>query len=110
MKQGSITSGKSYIPTGLSAEQYKKVRAADQATKDVRYKKNVKKAGIFQGYDDFYMKRGTAEGGNWLKSAGKGHTFAKTKYDYSGDVNAPMADMKAPESFTFKSIFAPKKK
>jgi hypothetical protein len=40
-----------------------------------------------------------------LKAAGRGHTFAKTKYDYSGTGKAPMADAKVPEAFTFPSIF-----
>jgi hypothetical protein len=94
----------------LTAEQYKKVRAVDQQKKDVSYKKNVSKAFKFQGFDDFYLKRGTQEGGSWLKAAGRGHTFAKTKYDYSGTGKAPLADAKVPEAFTFPSIFGKKSK
>lgn len=104
------------MPTGLSAEQYKKVRASDSAKKDNNYKRNVGKAFKFQDFDQFYLKRGTSEGGSWLKKEGRGHTFAKTKYDYSGSASNPMQDAKAPEAFTFPSIFggaakaAPKKK
>ena len=71
----------------MSADEYRKVRAADAAKAASTYDYNVKKAGKFLGFDDFYNKRGTAEGGAWLKSAGRGHTFAKTKYDYSGETD-----------------------
>jgi hypothetical protein len=107
---GNIQAGKSYVPAGLTAEQYKKVRATDQKKKEQGYQKNVAKAFKFQGFDDFYLKRGTSEGGAWLKAAGRGHTFAKTKYDYSGTGKAPMQDAKPPEAFTFPSIFGSKKK
>jgi hypothetical protein len=80
---GSIGNG-SYVPAGLTADQYRKVRSSDKSRVDSNYKKNVSKAGKFQDFDQFYLKRGTSEGGKWLKDAGKGHTFAKTKYDYSG--------------------------
>ena len=83
IKQGSIGSN-SYVPAGLSADEYRKVRAADAAKAKAQYDKNVKKAGKFLGFDEFYEKRGTTEGGSWLKAPGRGHTFAKTKYDYSG--------------------------
>lgn len=83
IKQGSITSN-SYVPAGLSADEYRKVRAADAAKAKSQYDKNVAKAGKYLGFDEFYEKRGTTEGGNWLKAPGRGHTFAKTKYDYSG--------------------------
>jgi len=98
LKQGKITDN-SYIPAGLSKAEYEKIRAADQAKKDNNYAKNVKKAFKFQDFDEFYLKRGTSEGGAWLKSAGRGHTFAKTKYDFSGTGNAPMSDAKVPEAF-----------
>lgn len=82
--------------------------------REANYKRNVGKAFKFQDFDAFYLKRGTQEGGTWLKQAGRGHTFAKTKYDYSGSSSAPMKDAKPPEAFTFPSIFgggkpAPKK-
>ena len=83
IKQGSITSS-SYVPAGLTAEEYKKVRDADAAKAAAKYDFNVKKAGKFLGFDEFYQKRGTDPTGSWLKAPGRGHTFAKTKYDYSG--------------------------
>lgn len=104
LKVGKITPGKSYVPAGLTPEQYKKVRATDTAKKDSTYKKNVAKAFKFQDFDQFYLKRGTSEGGSWLKSAGRGHTFTKTKYDYSGSGNAPMSDAKVPEAFSFFGV------
>jgi hypothetical protein len=108
LKVGSITD-KSYVPAGLSPEQYKKIRAADQAKKDNNYKKNVSKAFKFQDFDQFYLKRGTSEGGSWLKAPGRGHTFTKTKYDYSGSGNAPLSDAKVPEAFTFPGFGGKKK-
>lgn len=82
-KVGSITSS-SYVPAGLTTEQYRKIRETDAKKAESNYEKNVKKAGKFQGFDDFYAKRGTDVGGSWIKAPGRGHTFAKTKYDYSG--------------------------
>ena len=69
----------------MTAAQYNKIRADADAKKEANYQRNVKKAGVFEDFTEFYKKRGTAEGGSWLKSAGKGHVFVKTKYDWSGD-------------------------
>jgi hypothetical protein len=104
LKVGSITD-KSYVPSGLSASQYTKIREAEQKKKDANYQKNVAKAGKFLDFTNFYLKRGTGEGGNWLKAAGRGHTFAKTKYDYSGGKD----ETKKFESTTASSIFGKKK-
>lgn len=109
LKQGTLGSN-SYIPSGLSKAEYEKIRSKDQAKKDNNYKKNVAKAFKFQDFDDWYVKRGTDPDGKWLNAPGKGHTFAKTKYDYSGTGNAPLNDAKVPEAFTFGSIFGKKKK
>ena len=103
LKVGTITD-KSYVPNGLTAEQYKKVRAQEQQKKDANYARNVNKAFKFQDYTEFYMKRGTSEGGSWLKSAGKGHTFAKTKFDWTGK----KAEAKLFESASASSIFKQK--
>ena len=100
LKQGKLTDN-SYVPAGLSKAEYEKVRSKDAAKKSSNYDRNVKKAFKFQDFDQFYLKRGTSEGGSWLKSAGRGHTFTKTKYDYSGTGNAPMSDAKTPEAFKF---------
>lgn len=83
IKQGSITAN-SYVPAGLTAEEYRKIREADAKKAESNYEKNVKKAGKFLGFDEFYQKRGTDLSGAWLKAPGRGHRFAKTKYDYSG--------------------------
>ena len=82
-QQGKVGAG-SYVPDGLSLAEYQKVRDADAGKAKSNYNKNVKKAGKFLAFDDFYNKRGTTEGGTWLSAPGKGHTFAKTKYDFSG--------------------------
>ena len=76
-----------YVPDGLTASQYNNIRSAEAAKKDANYQRNVKKAGKFLDFTDFYLKRGTSEGGSWLKSAGRGHEFVKTKYDWSGKNN-----------------------
>jgi hypothetical protein len=86
---------KSYVPNGLTKAQYEKVRKDAQTKKDANYKKNVKKAGIFMDYTDFYMKRGTDLNAGWKKSVTLGHDMAKTKFDWSGkDVSVN----KMPES------------
>ncbi len=90
LTQGTITSGKSYIPAGLTAEQYNKVRASEAKKKADNYARNVKKAGIFEDYTEFYKKRGTDVGEAWFKSATRGHRMAKTKYDWSGDSDKPL--------------------
>merc|ERR1712045_663543 len=95
VKVGALSSN-SYVPAGLTKEQYAKVRADEQKKKEANYKKNVAKAGIFQDYTEFYIKRGTDTNENWNKSATKGHTMAKTKYDWSGAKNeAPLWAKKA---------------
>jgi len=77
-------SGNSYVPAGLTREEYEKVRAGDAKKKADNYARNVKKAGVFEDYTDFYIKRGTDTSEAWAKSATKGHRMAKTKYDWSG--------------------------
>ncbi|GMI11218.1 hypothetical protein TrRE_jg11762, partial [Triparma retinervis] len=62
------------------------------------YQKNVAKAGKFEDYTDFYLKRGTDINGNWLKSVTRGHKMVKTKYDWAGDGTQPLSDMKQFES------------
>ena len=89
MKVGDIT-GKSYIPSGMSADQYNKIRANEIKKKADNYAKNVKKAGVFEDYTEFYLKRGTDVGEKWSKSVTKGHRMAKTKYDWSGDSDKPL--------------------
>jgi hypothetical protein len=83
---GKITE-KSYIPAGLTKAQYEKARAADEEKKKARYAKNVAKAGKFQDYTAFYIKRGTDITDAWAKTATRGHDMAKTKYDWSGQTN-----------------------
>merc|ERR1719329_409336 len=84
LKVGSITSN-SYVPQGLSAKQYAEIRKKEQSKKDANYKRNVAKAGVFEDYTDFYLKRGTDTSQAWAKNKNSlGHRFAKTKYDWSG--------------------------
>eukprot|EP00526_Cylindrotheca_closterium_P023492 CAMPEP_0113631394 /NCGR_PEP_ID=MMETSP0017_2-20120614/16314_1 /TAXON_ID=2856 /ORGANISM="Cylindrotheca closterium" /LENGTH=170 /DNA_ID=CAMNT_0000541901 /DNA_START=21 /DNA_END=533 /DNA_ORIENTATION=- /assembly_acc=CAM_ASM_000147 len=79
---GKINSGSSYVPAGLTADEYNKLRNAEAAKKKANYDKNVKKAGIFIDYTDWYIKRGTDNSQKWAKSVTKGHEMAKTKYDW----------------------------
>ena len=78
---GAITE-KSYVPSGLTKAQYDALRKSEADKKKANYDKNVKKAGVFQDYTDFYTKRGTDTDDKWYKSATRGHTMAKTKYDF----------------------------
>ena len=84
LKTGKLTD-KSYVPFGLTKAQYEKIRSEEAAKKDANYQRNVKKAGVFTDYTDFYKKRGTAENGSWMKLPNRGHEMAKTKYDWSGE-------------------------
>merc|ERR1712151_136291 len=84
LKTGTLGSN-SYVPSGLSREQYAQIRANADAKKAANYQKNVKKAGVFQDYTAFYTKRGSDENGAWMKLPNLGHTMAKTKYDWSGE-------------------------
>jgi hypothetical protein len=81
-----------------TAAEYAKVRARDDKKKTENYAKNVQKAFKFEDFTQFYLKRGTNEGGSWLKSPTLGHRMAKTKYDYSGK---KIEDNKLPEAFRF---------
>jgi hypothetical protein len=71
----------------LTAAEYQKIRDADDTKKASGYKKNVAKAGKFKDYTEFYIKRGTDISDAWKKSPTLGHDMAKTKYDFSGQVD-----------------------
>jgi hypothetical protein len=81
---GKLTE-RSYVPSGLTKAQYEKIRAEADKKKAANYQRNVAKAGVFDNYTEFYLKRGSDEGGNWLKLPNLGHRMAKTKYDWSGE-------------------------
>lgn len=83
MKTGTL-SARSYVPAGLSKDEYAKVRAADAKKKSDAYSKNVAKAGKFVDFTDWYVKRGTDVSEKWVKSVTRGHTMVKTKYDWQG--------------------------
>ena len=84
VKTGTLTD-RSYVPTGLTKAQYEKIRADADKKKAANYQRNVAKAGVFEDYTEFYVKRGTDVGGNWMKLPNLGHRMAKTKYDWSGE-------------------------
>ena len=87
LKTGSISEGKSYVPDGLTAAQYNKIRGSDDKNKAANYQRNVNKAGKFLDYTDFYLKRGTDTTDSWIKSATRGHDMTKTKFDWTGKNN-----------------------
>merc|ERR1712050_442629 len=70
------------------------------------YQRNVKKAGIFENYTEFYLKRGTSMDFKWADGITNGHKMVKTKFDWSGKTDVT----KQFESSTASSIFGPKKK
>ena len=86
LKVGEITDN-SYVPNGLTKEQYAQVRSKEAAKKAANYERNVKKAGIFEDYTEFYTKRGTELTQAWKNSITLGHRMVKTKYDWSGKKN-----------------------
>jgi hypothetical protein len=102
---GKITS-KSYIPDGLTADQYNNLRSSAVSKKKANYEKNVKKAGIFEDYTEFYIKRGTDTKQDWAKDVTKGHRMAKTKYDWDKLSDKPLWAKTATE----KKAAAEKKK
>merc|ERR1711937_666181 len=81
---GKIDSKKSYVPAGMSASQYNKIRANEDKKKRANYAKNVAKAGVFEDYTDWYKARGTDQNTKWASSVTNGHRMAKTKYDWTG--------------------------
>ncbi|CAJ1928185.1 unnamed protein product [Cylindrotheca closterium] len=105
---GKIGSG-SYVPAGLTADEYNKIRNKEAAKKKANYERNVKKAGIFTDYTDWYIKRGTDQSQKWKKDVTLGHEMAKTKYDWQdiGDAKRKYRGAAAAEA-TKKA--APKKK
>jgi len=94
VKTGTLGNN-SYVPNGLTREQYASIRSKDDAKKNANYQRNVAKAGVFEDYTEFYKKRGTDVGESWFKSPTRGHRMAKTKYDWSGKKDPS----KKPESF-----------
>jgi hypothetical protein len=50
----------------------------------------VKKAGIFEDYTEFYIKRGTDTKQGWKKDVTLGHRMAKTKYDWDKLSDKPL--------------------
>lgn len=98
-KKKKLVTGKigsnSYIPSGLSKEQYEKIRAEQEAKKAAKYQKNAAKAGKFEDFTKWYKERGTDVTDGWIKSVTRGHTMVKTKYDWSGDKDKkPYANVK----------------
>jgi hypothetical protein len=79
LKLGEIKAGSSYIPTGLSAKQYAELRAKEAKKKRDNYERNVKKAGVFVDFTDWYKQRGTDLKQTWKKDRNLGHTMTKVR-------------------------------
>merc|ERR1712106_804712 len=84
LRLGKIKAGKSYVPSGLTAEQYDGIRKGQQKKKAANYARNVAKAGVFEDYTEFYIARGTDKSSKWASSVTNGHRMAKTKFDWTG--------------------------
>ena len=108
VKVGQLTT-KSYVPSGMTLAQYEKIRKEQQKKKDENYQRNVKKAGVFIDYTDWYTKRGTELSGAWKKSVTLGHNMAKTKYDWSGTQEAKVYDGSVKNEKFVQGIFGKKK-
>jgi len=87
-RKKNITTGKlsknSYVPAGMTQEQYAKMRTGEAKAKKDRYNKYVAAGDEYNLFFDFYKNRGTDKNSNW-RSDTNGHTMAKTKYDWDGD-------------------------
>ncbi|GMI09572.1 hypothetical protein TrLO_g1309 [Triparma laevis f. longispina] len=108
-KIGKVQEGSSYVPSGLTAAQYNDIRAKQKSKKDANYAKNVAKAGKFEDYTDFYLKRGTDTGGSWLKDVTRGHRMVKTKYDWD-DVGGSVKNFASSGSAVSKAKARAQKK
>merc|ERR1719262_210915 len=83
----------SYVPSGMTREQYSQLRTQETKYKDQSYQRNVDKNQVFSRFFDFYKNRGTDNVDNW-RSVTNGHTMAKTKYDWD-NVNGQTAQTTA---------------
>jgi hypothetical protein len=83
LKLGEIKAGSSYIPTGLSAKQYAELRAKEAKKKRDNYERNVKKAGVFVDFTDWYKQRGTDLKQTWKKDRNLGHTMTKVRSHFT---------------------------
>jgi hypothetical protein len=92
----------SYVPNGLSKDEYEKIRSADFAKKQANYQKKASKAGIFENFTAFYKSRGTEEGGAWLKAPSKGHKMVKTKYDWGTGIDKDSKKFESTKVEKFK--------
>lgn len=96
LKTGTITKGKSYVPSGMTAAQYNKVRKNADVKKALNYQRNVKKAGKFEDFTEWYKERGTDSGESWINSVTRGHRMVKTKFDWSGQETNDIASFASP--------------
>lgn len=74
VKVGSLGSN-SYVPAGLTKEQYAQVRATEAKKKADNYQRNVQKAGVFEDFTAWYSKRGTELGQGWKKKVTLGRKY-----------------------------------
>ena len=98
LKVASLGSN-SYVPAGLTKEQYDKIRKAEATKKEENYQRNVKKAGIFTDFTEWYAKRGTELEQDWKKDVALGHRMAKTKFDWSGTDDAKKFESSNTDGF-----------
>merc|ERR1712039_531980 len=87
------------------------IRNKQQKKREENYQRNVAKAGIFEDYTEFYLKRGTDVNQNWAKNKNTlGHRMAKTKYDWAGTPGKSFSDTTASQLGKGKKSAAAAKK
>ena len=82
VKVGSLGAN-SYVPAGLTKEQYAKVRAEEAKKKADNYNRNVAKAGVYEDFTAWYAQRGTELGQSWKKKVTLGRKFVRRMIGYS---------------------------
>jgi len=58
IKQGTLSKN-SYVPSGLTRDQYDKIRKNEVKKREENYQRNVAKAFKFEDFTEWYVKRGT---------------------------------------------------
>jgi len=101
--QAAALGRNSYVPEGLSKADYMKVRNNDDQKKKKQYSKVMSKVGSSTSFYSWYKSRGTDKGDKWLDADGRGHAFAKTKYNWGAE-DDDISGFLTPKSDQIKSM------
>jgi hypothetical protein len=107
LKLGEIKPGSSYVPSGLSAKQYAELRSKEAKKKRENYERNVKKAGIFIDFTEWYKERGTDLKQTWKKDRNLGHTMAKVGRNSNWIVEMHTFTVHVPHLLSSFALFRP---